>query len=107
MKDEAKIGDLQVIKLGIYFQKWNLSKSTASSLLNFFLKRGKDEREEPAEAEILIFRLGCFQKLLNRTFEFMFLRKLSTSCWGLERSFVSYWVPEREGRGPAMSNLKP
>lgn len=81
MNDEANINDLQVIKPGIYFQKQNLSKSTGSSLLCFFLKGWKDERGEPAKAEILICRLGCFQKLLNRTFEFMFLRKLSTSCW--------------------------
>lgn len=77
MNDEANINDLQVIKPGIYFQ----NKRAQVSLLSFFLKGWKDERGEPAEAGILICRLGCFQKLLNRTFEFMFLRKLSTSCW--------------------------
>jgi hypothetical protein len=49
----------------------------------------KEERKEPAVAEILIFRLECFQKLLNRTFEFMFLRRLSAACWGVGGSCYS------------------
>ena len=59
MNDEANINDLQVIKPGIYFQKQNLSKSTESSLLSFLLEGWKDERGEPAKAEMLICRLGC------------------------------------------------